>query len=74
MQAERVILTTDAEGKLSPLPKLPPNARVEAIFIVLDANAEGGALRRPHPDIAGKARVLGDIFDSAAPSDWHEPA
>lgn len=74
MQAERVILTTDPAGNLSPLPKLPPNARIEAIFIVLDAEVEGVALRRPHADIAGKARVLGDIFDSAAPSDWHEPA
>ena len=35
---ERVILQTDHAGHLTKLPMLPSNARVEAIFIVLDQN------------------------------------
>ena len=37
---ERVILETDQAGHLSQLPKLPSNARVEAIFIILKQTSE----------------------------------
>jgi hypothetical protein len=36
MDAERLILETDALGNLKQVPKLPPNKRLEAIFLVLD--------------------------------------
>lgn len=29
--------------------------------------------RIPHPDIAGKARILGDIISCVAESDWNLP-
>lgn len=30
-------------------------------------------LRHPHPDIAGKLVINGDLFDSAPSSDWNLP-
>ena len=39
MQAERVILETDANGRVSELPLLPPSSTIEAIFVVLDSKA-----------------------------------
>ena len=37
MQVERVILETDENGHLSGLPQLPPSAKIEAIFVVLES-------------------------------------
>ncbi|MBF0231396.1 MAG: DUF2281 domain-containing protein [Desulfamplus sp.] len=35
---------------------------------------QGSAPHRiPHPDIAGKTRILGDIISCAAESDWNLP-
>ncbi len=31
-------------------------------------------LRRPHPDIAGKLSINGELFDSAPSGDWDLPA
>ncbi|MGJ3247565.1 MAG: hypothetical protein ACFE0I_16010 [Elainellaceae cyanobacterium] len=35
MDAERLILETDASGNLRHVPKLPPNKQLEAIFLVV---------------------------------------
>jgi len=70
---ERVILETDQAGHLTKLPKLPSNARVEAIFIILDQDIKIKPRRRPHADIIGKTLFLGDIFTSAPESDWNLP-
>ena len=35
MDAERLILETDASGNLKQVPKLPPNKQLEAIFLVI---------------------------------------
>ena len=35
MDAERLILETDASGNLKQLPKLPPNKQLEVIFLVI---------------------------------------
>ena len=72
MYAERVILETDPSGNLKMLPKLPANHRVEAIFLVLDEVKEP-VRRRPHPDIAGKMKIVGDILESVPESDWDLP-
>ncbi len=72
MYAERIILETDSAGHLKEAPRLPPNRAIEAIFLVLD-ETERDAIRRPHPDIAGKVRVMGNIQDSVAESDWNLP-
>ena len=70
---ERVILETDQAGHLTQLPKLPSNARVEAIFIILDQRLDIKPLRRPHADIIGRTRFLRDIFTSVPESDWNLP-
>jgi hypothetical protein len=70
---ERVILETDQAGHLSHLPKFPSNARVEALFIILEQDINIKPRRRPHADIIGKTQFLGDIFSSASESDWDLP-
>lgn len=73
MHAERLIATTDAEGCLTGLPKLPPNKRVEAIFLVLDeppgeSVPNGTILARLAREMAqtGVAEKFGD------PSEWQQ--
>jgi len=80
MYAERMILETDSSGKIISLPKLPPNKQVEAIFLVVDVadvvdNKETEKLsltskRTPHPDIAGKLKINGDLFSTVSAADW----
>jgi len=74
MYAERLILETDQSGTLKHVPKLPPNKQVEIILLVLDDARGGKSLRRsPHPDIAGKTCILGDIINSLPETDWNLP-
>ena len=69
MDAERLILETDQSGNLINPPKLPANKQIEASFLVLE-EVPKRVKRTPHPDIAGKIQVIGNIFDSAPSSDW----
>jgi hypothetical protein len=76
MYAERIILETDTLGDIKNLPKLPPNSQVEAIFLVLRESVPEGTstpVRRPHPDIAGRVTILGDVMSSAPSSEWDLP-
>ncbi len=74
MYAERLILETDRSGILKHVPKLPPNKQIEIILLVLDDARVGRLLRRsPHPDIAGKIRIFGDIISSVPETDWNLP-
>jgi hypothetical protein len=69
LYAERLIVETDAQGYLSDLPKLPPNAKVEVIMLILEENTP--LRRQPHPSIAGQGKILGDIISPAVPEeDW----
>jgi hypothetical protein len=52
------------------LPKTFRHRRVEVIVITLDDDDR--PVPEPHPSIAGKGRVLGDIFDSQPPEDWEQ--
>ncbi len=71
---ERVILETDLGGNLIHPPKLPSNARIEAIFMILDQEPPvNSKRRRPHADIAGKTVFLGDVFTSVPEYDWNLP-
>lgn len=71
MHAERITLQTDHQGNLKEVPKLPPNKQIEAIFLVIaDLSNPSGTKRVPHPDIAGKIKVHGDIIDSISEQDW----
>lgn len=64
MYAEKKLLETDPQGRLKTLPTLPPNRRVEAIFLVLDELiSPPPAKRRPAPSIVGKGKTLGDLIN-----------
>jgi hypothetical protein len=70
MQAEKRILETDAAGHPKQMPSLPANARIEAVFLVLDQDTPDER-RKPSPRIAGKGRILGDLFSPVIPpEDW----
>lgn len=74
MHAERLILETDVAGKLKQMPNLSPNKQYEAIFLVIaDSKATANTHRSPHPDIAGKVNIIGNVFDSAPVSAWDLP-
>jgi hypothetical protein len=69
MQAHRALLETDENGRLSSVPPLPPHAKVEAIFLVLEPGQTAGR-RTPPPELAG-LRIAGDIVAPAiALEDW----
>lgn len=74
MYAERLMLETDVTGTLMKMPKLPPNKQFEAIFLVISESGMGEKVRRaPHSDIAGKTRIIGDVFDSVPAASWNLP-
>ncbi|MEI8363106.1 MAG: hypothetical protein WCG35_07785 [Betaproteobacteria bacterium] len=71
MYAERMILETDITGQLIKMPKLPPNKQFEAIFLVIaESEIPVNAHRSPHPDLAGKVKMTGNVLDSAPLSAW----
>lgn len=65
MKAERVLLTTDDQGNLTGLPKLPPNQRLEAIFLLLDDDTDTASppttRRKPSSILKGSVTVLDDL-------------
>ena len=74
MHTEHLLLETDKAGNLKGVPKFPPNKQVEVIFLILDKPVQKICTRRsPHRDIAGKIRIIGNIFDSAPENDWNLP-
>ena len=73
MYAERVMLETDALGRLKQIPSLPANTRLEAIFLVIPESEQANYCRQPHKDIAGKTIILGNIIDAAPESEWNLP-
>ncbi len=54
------------------LPESFLNHEVEVIVSMRDE--ERPRLRCPHPDIAGKLIISGDLFDSVPSGDWDLPA
>ncbi len=71
MQATRLYLTTDDDGRIQGLPPLPPNAHLEAILLVIDAPPGAPARRKPSPRIAGLGAAHDDLIAPAAePDDW----
>ena len=70
MQAEKLILETDKNGHLIQQPKLPTNAKLEAIFLILE-ELPPKKKRQPPADIAGKGKIVGDIIAPVVPlEDW----
>jgi hypothetical protein len=72
MRTRRVFLETDQHGRLLRQPALPPNSRMEVIFLISEESApERKKRRKPSPVIRGKGKILGDIVSPAAPpEDW----
>jgi len=73
MYAERLILETDVSGKLKQIPVLPANKQLEAIFLVIAETDQANPRRQPHPEIAGKTKILGNIIDTVPVSEWDLP-
>lgn len=73
MYAERLMLETDMSGKLKHMPALPANKKMEAIFLVIAETDQAKPRRQPHPDIAGKAKMVESIIDTVPETDWDLP-
>ena len=52
------------------LPKLPPNKKLEAIFLIVDDVPLQPVRRTPHADIAGKIKIKGDLLDTVPAEAW----
>lgn len=64
MLVQRQFLEITHRQVLIELPESFVNRRVELIALTLDdETVVASKRRRPHPDIAGKGRTLGDLLD-----------
>jgi len=72
MQVERQFVDVKERQVVIELPASFLNRRVEVIAIALDEElGKHGRRRRPHPEIAGKGRTLGDLVSSIVDdADW----
>lgn len=61
MLVERQFLNITNRRVVVELPESFVNHRVELIALTVDEDAPAPKRRRPHPEIAGKARTLGDL-------------
>ena len=71
MQVERLFEQVKDRHVLIELPDAFNNRRVE--IIVLTADEPVAVRRRPHPHIAGRVQINGDILGSLPESDWDLP-
>lgn len=72
MLVERRIIDVQSPRIVLDLPASFANQKVELIVLTLDEE-KIMSLREPHPDIAGKVKILSDIFSSCPESDWNLP-
>lgn len=71
MQAKKIFLETDQYGQLLHQPSLPPNARMEAIFLIIEDEMKEKKRRKPSSKIIGKGKIMGDIISPVSPiEDW----
>jgi hypothetical protein len=72
MQVQRQFVDVTHRQVLIELPESFVNHRIELIALTMDDQPlVAPKHRRPHPDIAGKGRTLGDLIESAVDeSDW----
>jgi hypothetical protein len=62
MQVQRQVVDVKTRRVVIELPESFVNHRVELIALTIDdAPVPGERQRRPHPEIAGKGRTLGDL-------------
>lgn len=71
MQIQRQFAEVNSTRLTIELPESFLNHKVEVVVSMLDEETQ--SLRRPHPDIAGKLIIKGDLFESAPASDWDLP-
>ena len=69
MEVERRIEQLVGRQLVLELPESFENHQVEVIVLTLEQ--EKRTARRPHPSIAGKMKIHGEIFDSVPEEDWH---
>jgi hypothetical protein len=71
MQVERLFLEVTQCQLTIELPASFLNHRIELIALTVDEDKTPAIRRRPHPDIAGKGRTLGDLVGSIVDeTDW----
>ena len=74
MYAKKIIIETDTKGNIRKIPVLPANKRYEAIFLVIeDLPGEENVKRKPHSQIAGNIKFLGDVVNTCPEADWDLP-
>jgi hypothetical protein len=61
------VLEMDSQGRLKSVPTVPPDAQIEASFLVLEPRSDGTA-RTPPPELAG-VKIVGDIVSPAIDQD-----
>jgi hypothetical protein len=71
MQVERRFEQVKDRRVLIELPDSFNNYRVEIIILTTDDAPP--AHRRPHPDIAGKLKIHGDLLNTVPEADWDLP-
>ena len=71
MQVERRFEQVKNQQVIIELPESFIDHKVE--IIVLTVDEETTPSRRPHPDIAGKMQIVGDILTSVPEADWDLP-
>jgi len=72
MQVQRQVTEIRESQITLQVPESFVNHRAEIIILTLDE--ETPRRRQPHPDIAGKLIIKGDLFDSVPEGDWDLPA
>ena len=63
MQVKRQFVDVTQRQVLIELPESFVNHRVELIALIVHEQPPVLKQRRPHPDIAGKGRTLGDLIE-----------
>ncbi len=72
MQIQRHYADIQSTRLTMELPESFLNHEIDVIVSILDDKAP--IVREPHPDIAGKLIIKGDLFDSVVNDDWDLPA
>lgn len=67
MNAEKLLLTTDAQGRITGLPQFEPHQEVELIVLFPEKTAvtSKSVYRAPPVELAGKIKILADIIAPA---------
>ena len=72
MQIQRHYADIQSTGLTIELPESFLNHEIDVVVSILDDKAP--IVRKPHPDIAGKLIIKGDLFYSVANGNWDLPA